>query len=905
MDDGLRRLIRERYLFPIAHAHKKLLSFLHDDAHKLTCLIQTAEVTIQFLALVVLAQLHRDLEHGQAPELGSRGASLRDDLRNPSFGKWLGMLRDVLKQYDAQRHLLVMPELFDFAFQPSRGKTLRLQPVVTQAIEPLIKLRNDFHHPGIPDFLIPEKLTVGMGCLEQLLAGVQFLSAYQLAFIQRIELLPQTQPPPHFGHELLQMGGCFTTFDRQLWESEVFLQARRLILLATDTTRPPLFLDPFVTCAEQLRVGETFVAAPGVFEVFLLNGTATRRARYLAAQSGGELPTDQSTWAQGAWHVEALGTFFERLRRVPVALEEVRLEEDGQASPTPVEETSDRPTGEVFATRYQRPTTARQFTSPYKFLDYFTPEDADLFYGREQEIGELQRKFHRARLLVLHGESGTGKTSLIRAGLIPRLAPESYVPVYVRAVAESTQAIKEEMIRQLGVDRRHIDLPLAAFLDAETAYLSKTVVLILDQFEEFFLRFPPEVRQLLHRELGACVAAAHLDVHIIISLREDYFSALAEFQTTIPDIFTHEMRLARLTQAQALQAAVEPVKRVGLSIDETLVAGVILPLLDQEGHGIEPPLLQIVCDAMYQHAQNAGRTAIGSEDYNAIGDVQGALRQYLERTLRQFGTAQPQARTVLKSLVTSAGTKQAVFLDELAARVHTLGGALTPETLRQDFLRPLVQARLVRAEEVEGRRRYELVHEYLVQQIVSWIAEHERELTKVRELLDRAYEGYRATGLLLEPGALAVITPYAAQVVAANETEKRDFLARSRQAVRRQWWGGAAQGRSAAPGGGSRDRWRAHPAVVSVEPTTTSGTRRSRGQCHPGQTSPYRVLYRAGAAGTTGRQSIARPSLSQPSISTRGPRASTPFSPRPGYAARRGFARHPGRPSGQGALSGL
>src|SRR5215831_18797241 len=194
MDDNLRRLIRERYPFPIAHAHKKLLSFLHDDAHKLTCLIQTAEVTIQFLALVVLAQLHHDLQHGQAPQLGSRGASLRDDLRNPSFGKWLGLLRDVLKQYDTQRHLL-LPELFDFAFQPSRGKTLRLQPVVTQVIEPLIKLRNDFHHPGIPDTVIPEKLALGMGWLEQLLAGVQFLSAYQLAFIQRIELLPQTQPP--------------------------------------------------------------------------------------------------------------------------------------------------------------------------------------------------------------------------------------------------------------------------------------------------------------------------------------------------------------------------------------------------------------------------------------------------------------------------------------------------------------------------------------------------------------------------------------------------------------------------------------------------------------------------------------------------------------------------------------
>jgi hypothetical protein len=50
------------------------------------------------------------------------------------------------------------------------------------------------------------------------------------------------------------------------------------------------------------------------------------------------------------------------------------------------------------------------------------------------------------------------------------------------------------MVRQLGVDQRHLDLPLAQFLDAETAHLSKTVVVILDQFEEFFLRLPLEVR---------------------------------------------------------------------------------------------------------------------------------------------------------------------------------------------------------------------------------------------------------------------------------------------------------------------------------------------------------------------------------------------------------------------------
>jgi hypothetical protein len=62
MDAELKRLIRERYPFPIAHAHKRTLACLDEDVQKLKCLIQTAETVLQLLALVVLAQVHRDLE---------------------------------------------------------------------------------------------------------------------------------------------------------------------------------------------------------------------------------------------------------------------------------------------------------------------------------------------------------------------------------------------------------------------------------------------------------------------------------------------------------------------------------------------------------------------------------------------------------------------------------------------------------------------------------------------------------------------------------------------------------------------------------------------------------------------------------------------------------------------------
>jgi len=785
MDEDLKRLIRERYPFPIAHAHKKTLACLNDDVQKLKCVIQTAETVIQFLALVMLAQLHRDLEHQQASALSSQGEHLRDDLRHPSFGKWHGILRDVLKQYHLQCHLLVMPELFDFYFQPARGKTLRLQTVVTQAIEPLMALRNRFHHPGIPDHQIPEAIAAGLLWLEQVLAGLRFLSTYQMAFVQDIRVHYPAQTTPVYSHELLQMGGCFSTFDRQRWDSEAYLvPSGCMILLATDIAHPYLLLDPFITCAEQLPVAGDFVLAQGVFEVFLLNAAEPRRARYLAAQSGLELRTDHPPWVLGTERLKALGAFFDRLRCVPTAEVEVALESDDPRPASALEVESPISTAAVYATQYQRASATKQFVSPYKFLDYFEPEDADLFCGREQESRELQRKFHRARLLILHGESGVGKTSLIRAGLIPQLAPESYVPVYVRVLQEPTQAIKEEMVRQLGVDRRSLDLPLAQFLDTETAHLSKTVVLVLDQFEEFFLRFPLEVRQLFHRQLGACMAAAHLDVHVLMALREDYFSRLAEFQDVIPDIFTHEMRLTRLTQAQALAAAVEPVKRVGLTIDEALVAEVLLPQLDDAGHGIEPPLLQIVCDALYQHAQDAGRTTIGTEDYAAIGDVRGALGQYVERTLRQFGPAQPQVRAVLKALVTAESTKRAAFVEELVSRLQTMGLQVTAEAVTHDFLDKLVQARLVRVEEAEGHTRYELAHEYLVQQIAVWIAENERELTKVLELIDRAYAAYRTTGLLLPLEALALIAPF--QDVLVLPPEQQQFLTQSRQTARQK-----------------------------------------------------------------------------------------------------------------------
>ena len=109
---------------------------------------------------------------------------------------------------------------------------------------------------------------------------------------------------------------------------------------------------------------------------------------------------------------------------------------------------------------------------------------------------------------------------------------------------------------------------------------------------------------------------------------------------------------------------------------------------------------------------------------------------------------------------------------------------LTDDELQQRYLNKFINYRLVRVDEVQGRPRYELSHDYLATQIEAWIAENERETTKVLELIDRAYETYRATYMLLERSALQMIKPYEEQLVLPPE--KQTFVERSKTQIRKQ-----------------------------------------------------------------------------------------------------------------------
>jgi hypothetical protein len=178
---------------------------------------------------------------------------------------------------------------------------------------------------------------------------------------------------------------------------------------------------------------------------------------------------------------------------------------------------------------------------PYKFLDYYDTDDRDIFYGRQIESVRFFRLALSHRLTVLFGASGAGKTSLLKAGVLPLLHEQGYAAAYVRALDDPLAAIRAEVLRLLREQGRIAHDPGAPSLrDFFRAVLDpdERWVIVLDQFEEFFLRLGDPVRRRFWAELaafreaaspvvGASLADAPVsgaEVRFILSLREDYLA---------------------------------------------------------------------------------------------------------------------------------------------------------------------------------------------------------------------------------------------------------------------------------------------------------------------------------------------------------------------------------------------
>jgi hypothetical protein len=385
--------------------------------------------------------------------------------------------------------------------------------------------------------------------------------------------------------------------------------------------------------------------------------------------------------------------------------------------------------------------------NPWLGLASFTEETRAYFFGRDEEVAELSRRVQRKLLTVLFGQSGLGKTSILRAGLAPRLRTQGYCPVYVRIdhstdAPEPAEQIKEAIAQtalasgtwtRSGVARAGESL--WEFLHHRDDVLrdqsGQTLILLLifDQFEEIFTlaqnddagrsraarfiadladlvenRPPREFEERLDRDESTAEQFdfARSEYRVLIALREDYLAPLESLRREMPSIGQNRVRLAPMSGEQALLAVTQPGQ--GLVSEEVAAAVVrfVAGASEERTAEVEPALLSLVCRELNDARLAAGRDEISSDLLE--GSQESILSNFYERSLSdQLASVR---RVVEDQLLTVSGFRENIAEERLIAAFAAAGA-------EPDTLSVLVNRRLLRVEERLDLRRVELTHDVL------------------------------------------------------------------------------------------------------------------------------------------------------------------------------------------------
>jgi hypothetical protein len=368
---------------------------------------------------------------------------------------------------------------------------------------------------------------------------------------------------------------------------------------------------------------------------------------------------------------------------------------------------------------------------PYKFLDSYGLDDAPIFFGREREARVLLSDVVVNRLVVLFAPSGTGKTSLINAGVRPRLHQKGYETFFIRVnqdpIASAIAKLREHpaLASMNGGSFR-------AKLERAVETLTKPIVLFFDQFEEFFiyvLRPDPAAGRRFIDDVAHLYRNRDSGVHLVFSMREEFFVEMDVFRDDIPTIFHNEsnLRLRPFSPDQAREAIVQPARVFGADYEPALVEQLIEDLSAtasaehrSDAALIEPAQLQIVCDLLWE--QHSG--SITLEQYRKLGGdsrrnvAQQVLYERIERAFESLGSAEEfdlLARLLLE-LRTTQGTKYVRDVPGLVRALST-GAPEVSETAVRSLLDLLDRSHFIKRSRRDALEVVELSHDYLVSQL--------------------------------------------------------------------------------------------------------------------------------------------------------------------------------------------
>ncbi|TNF38021.1 MAG: serine/threonine-protein kinase PknK [Deltaproteobacteria bacterium] len=402
--------------------------------------------------------------------------------------------------------------------------------------------------------------------------------------------------------------------------------------------------------------------------------------------------------------------------------------------------------------------------SPYPGLVAFQERDAARFFGRSRETDAMATRIRELPMMAVVGPSGVGKSSFVRAGLVPRLkaSGEAWEVLVTRpgrrplaaladvvAVADSAVDARGDDARQAVLERlRAAPGDLGRALRERALRHDARVLLIVDQLEELYtLATDRDEQQAFIDALCGAADDASAPVRVVLSLRSDFLDRAAEDPRLIAEISRGLVFLRAPTGDALRDAIVQPAELAGYRFESQAMVDAMLAAL--EGAPGALPLLQFAASQLWQ-ARDPRRRLLTRAAYDATGGVEGLLAKHADDVLAQLDApAQRLCREMFRRLVTPERTRAIVDVAELE------GLAEDAEAARRT-LQFLVEARLV-VVQTDARHEgatVELVHESLIARwptLQRWLeedAEHAGFLAQLRTAARQWEARGRPQGLL-------------------------------------------------------------------------------------------------------------------------------------------------------------
>lgn len=389
---------------------------------------------------------------------------------------------------------------------------------------------------------------------------------------------------------------------------------------------------------------------------------------------------------------------------------------------------------------------------PFVGLRPFDVDDRSLFFGRSVDTRRVLNLIDCTRLHVIYAPSGFGKTSLLRAGVLPLVSQHGqHEPIYLGSWAEEPLDVIQAALG--GSLRRGRENLLMRLLCQRAVESSKRPLLILDQVEE--LARMPRAAEALWHSLASIAKAGPFLARFVVSVREDFLGMLTPLFDQVPGLMDTSYRLERLTRVDAREAITGPIDRYNalrgrraraIHIEDGLVDDVLNQVLadsfslapvdrdspsaycasePSEGQ-IEMPLLQVVMSRIWEREFEEGSSVLRCSTLKDLGQAKAIVDKHLKEVLNQMPSDDQEiAAQMLRFLITPSGTKIAHVASDLADYTDTSAANVTKVLEKLSggnarILRPIAPSH------PDGEPRYELLHDILAPGLQAWVSFHVR-----------------------------------------------------------------------------------------------------------------------------------------------------------------------------------